>query len=51
MTVKLQKRLINVDEYHLMGEVGILKEKGIELIEGEIINRRDYYCAKSYKTR
>ncbi|OJJ19096.1 hypothetical protein BKI52_19975 [marine bacterium AO1-C] len=37
MTVKLQKRLINVDEYHLMGEVGILKEKGIELIEGEII--------------
>lgn len=37
MTVKLQKRLINVDEYHLMGKVGILKEKGIELIEGEIV--------------
>jgi len=37
MTVKLQKRLIKVDEYHLMGEVGILGEKGIELIEGELI--------------
>lgn len=37
MTVKLQKRLINVDEYHLMGEIGILEEKGLELIEGEII--------------
>ena len=37
MTATLQKRLINVKEYHLMGKVGILKEKGIELIEGEII--------------
>ncbi|MDX1943025.1 MAG: Uma2 family endonuclease, partial [Saprospiraceae bacterium] len=28
---------ITVEEYHKMGEVGILKEKGLELINGEII--------------
>ncbi|HAS46622.1 MAG TPA: hypothetical protein DCS93_39430 [Microscillaceae bacterium] len=39
MTVKLQKRLINVAEYHLMAKVGILEEKGLELIEGEIIKK------------
>lgn len=37
MAVKLKRRLISVEEYHLMGEVGILNEKGIELINGEII--------------
>lgn len=32
-----QKRLFTVDEYHLMGEVGILRENRVELIEGEIL--------------
>ncbi len=33
----VDKRLITVEEYHKMAEVGILTEKRIELIEGEII--------------
>ena len=37
MSVQVTKRLITVEEYHKMGEVGILKEKGLELINGEII--------------
>ena len=37
MSVKLKRRLLKVEEYHRMGEVGILNEKGIELINGEII--------------
>ncbi|MEM6631942.1 MAG: Uma2 family endonuclease [Bacteroidota bacterium] len=37
MPVKLKKRLLTVEEYHRMGEVGILKEKGLELIRGEIL--------------
>ncbi len=37
MSVQVSKRLITVEEYHKMGEVGILKEKGLELINGEII--------------
>lgn len=37
MSITLDKRLLTVDEYHKMGEVGILQEKGIELINGEII--------------
>ena len=37
MSVQVSKRLITVEEYHKMGEVGILKEKGLELIHGEII--------------
>ena len=37
-TVEVSKRLINVEEYYLMADVGILKEKNIELINGEIIN-------------
>lgn len=37
MSVRVSKRLITVEEYHKMGEVGILKEKGLELINGEII--------------
>jgi len=39
MSVQVSKRLITVEEYHKMGEVGILKEKGLELINGEIIER------------
>ena len=37
MPVKLNKRLLTVEEYHRMGEVGILREKGLELIHGEIL--------------
>ena len=37
MPVQLARRLINVDEYHQMSEIGILSEKGIELIHGEIL--------------
>lgn len=37
MAVKLKRRLLSVEDYHLMGKVGILNEKGIELINGEII--------------
>ena len=32
MPVRLKRRLLTVEEYHKMGEVGILKEKGLELI-------------------
>ena len=37
MAVQMTKRLLTVEEYHKMGEAGILQEKGIELINGEII--------------
>ena len=38
MGVELKRRLFTVDEYHRMGEVGILGEDDrIELIEGEIL--------------
>lgn len=37
MPVQLNKRLLTVEEYHKMGEAGILQEKGIELIKGGII--------------
>jgi Uma2 family endonuclease len=38
MPLKLDRRLVSVSEYHLMGEVGILKETDhVELIRGEII--------------
>ncbi|MEM9821642.1 MAG: Uma2 family endonuclease [Bacteroidota bacterium] len=37
MAVMFERRLLTVDEYHRMGEVGILSEKRIELIKGEII--------------
>jgi Uma2 family endonuclease len=38
MPVQLQKKFFTVEEYHLMGEAGILsKEDCFELIEGEII--------------
>lgn len=38
MSVQVQKRLFTVEEYHKMAEVGILPERGVELINGEIIN-------------
>ena len=37
MGVQVEKRLLTIEEYHKMGEVGILEEKGLELIKGEII--------------
>ena len=37
MAVPVNKRLLTVEEYHKMGEAGILQEKGIELSDGEII--------------
>lgn len=39
MAVQLNKRLLSVEEYHKMGEAGILQEQGLELINGEIIKR------------
>lgn len=37
MATEVVKRLINVDEYHQMGEMGILKpDDRLELIHGEI---------------
>jgi Uma2 family endonuclease len=36
MAIQIQKRLFSVDEYQKMAEVGILPERGIELINGEI---------------
>ena len=37
MATEVMKRLINVDEYYKMAEVGILKpEDRVELINGEI---------------
>ncbi|HMO40863.1 MAG TPA: Uma2 family endonuclease [Saprospiraceae bacterium] len=37
MTVQLKKRLVSVADYHKMAEIGILPERGVELINGEII--------------
>ncbi|WP_341733111.1 Uma2 family endonuclease [Microcoleus sp. EPA2] len=38
MSVQMQRRLFTVQEYHLMGEAGILGEDDrVELIEGEIV--------------
>ena len=37
MEVEVEKRLLTIEEYHKMGEVGILNEKGLELIRGEIL--------------
>ena len=39
MGVQVEKRLFTIDEYNRMGEAGILEEKGIELIQGEIIKK------------
>jgi len=37
MSIQVSKRLITAEEYHKMAEVGILQERGLELINGEII--------------
>jgi len=37
MAIEIQKRLISVTDYHKMVEAGILPERGVELINGEII--------------
>jgi Uma2 family endonuclease len=37
MSIQTQRRLFSVAEYQKMAEVGILPERGIELINGEII--------------
>lgn len=37
MAIQVQKKLFNVTEYHKMAEAGILPERGVELINGEII--------------
>ncbi|WP_353480560.1 Uma2 family endonuclease [Haliscomenobacter sp.] len=37
MATDVQRRLFSVTEYHKMGEAGILPEKGVELINGEIV--------------
>lgn len=37
MPLQISKRLLTVKEYQKMGEVGILREKGIELVNGEIV--------------
>lgn len=38
MAVRIQKRLLSTEEYHLMGQAGIMKEDDrVELINGEII--------------
>jgi hypothetical protein len=40
-TVPIKKRKFDVDEYHRLGEVGILKEDdGVELIGGRSSNSR-----------
>ena len=38
MSVLIQRRLFTVREYNKMAEAGILPERGVELINGEIIN-------------
>lgn len=38
MSVQVQRRLFTVNEYNKMAEAGILPERGVELINGEIIN-------------
>ena len=46
MVVQLEKRLLSVEEYHKMGEVGILNpEDRVELIRGEIIKMSPYKSA------
>jgi Uma2 family endonuclease len=38
MSAEVQRRIFNTDEYHRMGEVGILtRDDRVELIEGEIV--------------
>jgi Uma2 family endonuclease len=57
MSVQMQRRLFTVQEYHLMGEAGILGEDDrVELIEGEIvqmaaIGTRHASCVKRLNRR
>lgn len=37
MSIQIQRHLFSVSDYHKMGEAGILPERGVELINGEII--------------
>lgn len=37
MSVQIQRHLFTISDYHKMGETGILPERGVELINGEII--------------
>ena len=46
MIVHLGKRLLSVEEYHKMGEFGILNpDDRVELIKGEIIKKSPYKSA------
>lgn len=38
MSVQVQRHLFSISDYHKMGETGILPERGVELINGEIIS-------------
>ncbi len=57
MSVQMQRRLFTVQEYHLMGDTGILGEDDrVELIEGEIvqmaaIGTRHASCVKRLNRR
>lgn len=45
MSVQLQKRYFNVDQYYRMAEVGLLSPKDrVELIEGEIVEMSPIGC-------
>ena len=38
MSVKMQRRLFTVQEYHLMSEIGVFRDnERVELIQGQII--------------
>lgn len=37
MSIQIQRHLFSIEDYHRMGETGILPERGVELINGEII--------------
>jgi len=56
MSVRIERRIFNVDEYHRMSEAGILSEDDrVELMEGEIIKMspigsRHAACVKRFNT-
>ena len=39
MPTNIQRHLFTIADYHKMGEIGILPECGVELINGEIIKK------------
>lgn len=39
MSIQIQRHLFTIADYHKMGEIGILPERGYELINGEIIKK------------